>query len=343
MTGFPVVCGGVPARRVVAAADVTTGLAHPQATPLAAVAQALLAAGDLPRRVEDPHAVEMCTASHASMVTHPRQRRAGCASLDGVGTVGRRIREGLSFANVTAVLALFVALGGSAWAIARNSVGSAEIKPEAVRSSDIRTGAVNSAKVEDGSLAAQDFGEDQLPAGPQGERGPQGLIGATGSPGPPGVQGPEGPHGPGIGSPLTFSGYDFRLRPDDDSVLVDTGGGSIAWEADNKFAIARVQIPDGSSITKVDFFLVDNDGGANEFGCFLTSFAPAIQDDDEHASVVSSGASPAVRTFTAVPSSPLVVDNQTRAYELQCAPGVFDASFTQKLVGAAVFFTEPAP
>ena len=51
------------------------------------------------------------------------------------------IRRHLSFANVIASLALFIALGGTAVAAAtltRDSVGSAQIRKDAVRSSDIR-------------------------------------------------------------------------------------------------------------------------------------------------------------------------------------------------------------
>ena len=50
------------------------------------------------------------------------------------------LRSRLSFANVMSAVAVFVALGGSAWAISANSVGTRQIKPNAVRSSDIKDG-----------------------------------------------------------------------------------------------------------------------------------------------------------------------------------------------------------
>jgi hypothetical protein len=53
------------------------------------------------------------------------------------GALGR-----LSYAKVAATLALFVALGGTAWALGINSVKSKHIAPNAVRSSDIKDGAV---------------------------------------------------------------------------------------------------------------------------------------------------------------------------------------------------------
>ena len=82
-----------------------------------------------------------------------------------------------------ALLALFVALSGASYAavqLPRNSVGSKQI----------RDNAVVSAKVRNGSLLAEDFMAGQLPRGERGEtgeRGPAGSQGATGA---------EGPRGP---------------------------------------------------------------------------------------------------------------------------------------------------
>jgi hypothetical protein len=76
-----------------------------------------------------------------------------------------------SHATVIAYLALFVALGGTGYAainLPENSVGSKQIKPNAVVSS----------KVHDRSLLAKDFKKGQLPAGP---RGPNGSIAAGAS------------------------------------------------------------------------------------------------------------------------------------------------------------------
>ena len=84
------------------------------------------------------------------------------------------IRKRLTFANVVACIALFVALGSGAYAatqLPKNSVGSKQIKKNAV----------NSAKVKDRSLKAVDFKEGQLPAGPQGPQGAKGEKGAPGA------------------------------------------------------------------------------------------------------------------------------------------------------------------
>lgn len=61
-----------------------------------------------------------------------------------------------TYANVTSTLALIVALGGTS-AYAANTIGSADIRPGAVKSSDLGNNAVSSAKVKDGSLQVNDL------------------------------------------------------------------------------------------------------------------------------------------------------------------------------------------
>ncbi len=83
-----------------------------------------------------------------------------------------------------ALLALFVALGGTSYAavsLPNGSVGSAQLKKGAVTTEKIRKNTVNSAKVANGSLLAKDFKVGQLP---KGERGPAGLAGPAGPVGP---------------------------------------------------------------------------------------------------------------------------------------------------------------
>src|SRR3954453_2016273 len=86
----------------------------------------------------------------------------------------RRLRSGLSYANVTATIALFVALGGSSYAalkLPRNSVGSTQIRAGAVHSSDIK----------DRSVALRDISPSarRSLAGKQGPMGPQGPPGVA--------------------------------------------------------------------------------------------------------------------------------------------------------------------
>lgn len=98
------------------------------------------------------------------------------------------------YANVTATVALVVALGGTSYAaitLPANSVGSRQLKSRAVSNSDIRGNAVTSGKVRDGSLRARDFAAGQLPAGARGAAGAQGQKGDKGDKGNKGDVGPS--------------------------------------------------------------------------------------------------------------------------------------------------------
>jgi len=98
----------------------------------------------------------------------------------------RRVRANLTYANVMATVAVFLALGGGAYAaiqLPRNSVGAKQIKRNAVRSSEVKNR----------SLKRKDFKKGQIP---RGKRGKTGKTGATGPAGPIGPTGPTGPTGP---------------------------------------------------------------------------------------------------------------------------------------------------
>jgi hypothetical protein len=87
-----------------------------------------------------------------------------------------------SRAMAVALLALFVALGGTGYAVANlpaNSVGTKQLKKKAVTGKKIRGNAVTSPKVKDFSLLAEDFKAGELPAGAKGDRGDQGPPGPT--------------------------------------------------------------------------------------------------------------------------------------------------------------------
>jgi hypothetical protein len=92
----------------------------------------------------------------------------------------------LSYANVMATVAVFVALGGSSNAamtitdeqIEDNSVASADVRNKSVRGKDVRRGTVRSSDIRDSSLLARHLM-------------PGRLQGSHGEPGPTGARGPE--------------------------------------------------------------------------------------------------------------------------------------------------------
>jgi hypothetical protein len=71
-----------------------------------------------------------------------------------------RLKARLSFANVTATLALFVALGGTSYAAATlpfNSVGKGQIKSNAVGKSEVAANAVGTSELRNSGVAAADI------------------------------------------------------------------------------------------------------------------------------------------------------------------------------------------
>jgi hypothetical protein len=98
----------------------------------------------------------------------------------------RRVRAHLSYANVMATIAVFIALGGTSYAaLGRNSVGERQIRPKAVGTSELKSRAVSSSKIRPGAVTASRLSTSARntlrgPAGPQGRPGPAGPQGANG-------------------------------------------------------------------------------------------------------------------------------------------------------------------
>lgn len=80
------------------------------------------------------------------------------------------LRGRLTFANLTALLALFIALGGSSYAalrvgseqVANNSLRSQDLRNNDVRGRDIRKGTVQGTDVRDGDLKGRDVRDNTL-------------------------------------------------------------------------------------------------------------------------------------------------------------------------------------
>jgi hypothetical protein len=79
----------------------------------------------------------------------------------------RRLRNRLTYANVIASLALFIALGGVAVAagLKKNSVGTKQLKANAVTAAKIKNGAVNSHKIAHGAVVAGKLGANSIASG----------------------------------------------------------------------------------------------------------------------------------------------------------------------------------
>lgn len=86
----------------------------------------------------------------------------------------------LSYANVTSTVALFIALGGTSYAVTqlpRNSVGNRQLKANAVSSDKIRNGTVKRVDLSSSARSgARGPRGSQGPSGPQGQAGPSETV-----------------------------------------------------------------------------------------------------------------------------------------------------------------------
>ena len=123
----------------------------------------------------------------------------------------RSIIRRLSRRHTTAVayLALFAALGGSAYAAV--TVTGANIKDGTITGKDVKNRSLDATKLNPKTLSS--VGVQRGPAGPQGERGPAGPAGPAGPKGATGATGPRGPEGPtGSRGPSGIAGLEYQTR-----------------------------------------------------------------------------------------------------------------------------------
>jgi len=140
-------------------------------------------------------------------------------------------------AMVVACVALFLATTGTSVAVInalpKGSVGTAQLK----------NNAVNSSKVKNHSLKAVDFGRGQLPKGARGLQGPTGLQG------PSGLQGPAGSSGVSKfvkrTAEGTFGSNFSKVTASCNSGEVATGGGA-DWDASTStgWPVVSYSVPD---------------------------------------------------------------------------------------------------
>jgi hypothetical protein len=138
------------------------------------------------------------------------------------------LRTHLTYANAMATIAVFIALGGGAYA-------AVNLPKNAVKAQNIAPNAVSSKKVADGTLLAKDFRAGQIPVGAQGPKGDTGATGRRGATGPKGdkgdtgSKGDTGPAGPltrslGLPHAVPLNGYSYFL---DTSTTSDYGFGQV--------------------------------------------------------------------------------------------------------------------
>ncbi len=74
-----------------------------------------------------------------------------------------KLRQHVTYSNLIATIALFLALGGTAWAaLGKNAVKTKNIAPNAVTTAKIKNGAVNAAKLKNGAVTAPRLAKDAV-------------------------------------------------------------------------------------------------------------------------------------------------------------------------------------
>ena len=151
------------------------------------------------------------------------------------------MRERLSYANVMATVALFIALGGSSYAAVRitganvkdGTITGADIKDNSLRGHEIRTGATAPTTSGTGrcgrrTSAPGRFQPVHRAEGRQGRRGAQGAKGETGARAPKGDSGAPGPPG-AAGSPgETGTGVDAMFGDGSDGDVTVNGATTLS-------------------------------------------------------------------------------------------------------------------
>ena len=157
--------------------------------------------------------------------------------------------------TAVAYLALFVALGGSAYAAA--TVTGSNIKDGTVTGKDVKNSSLGAGKLS--PTAVSSLTGKPGPAGPQGEKGAPGPGGPQGPTGPKGETGPIGPQGAygQTGSP-GLTGWALKISTPRSAAPGQPGTVDILCPDDT------VALGGGASTDNVQTYVVDNaplDGG----------------------------------------------------------------------------------
>jgi hypothetical protein len=164
----------------------------------------------------------------------------------------------LSYANVTASLALFIALGGTAAAavtlprdsvgarqIAKDAVGSPEIAKDAVRSPEIVKDAVRSPEIEAGAVRTSELEDKGIRLADISDGARNALQGA---------QGPAGPQGPAGTASVRFD--------EADSVTLSTCDTNLLTSCTNLASLPA--LPAGNWLVQAKLTLVGSEFGIGD-------------------------------------------------------------------------------
>ncbi len=186
-------------------------------------------------------------------------------------------------ALVVALLALFVSLGGTSYAVSK--IGTKQIANNSLRSDDLRDNSVQSRDIRNHSLLAKDFKQGQLPTGSKGPKGDTGAQGPQGSAAANLIQGSTGedlvtvlgseerfpPSGYSEAEPGVNPGGDWGVTPNAPTVVRDLVG--------------RLESAPGAGTGGRYFQVFDLDANAVALSCLVGGTATTCDSGDASATL----------------------------------------------------------
>ena len=178
-------------------------------------------------------------------------------------------RLGRRHTTAVAYLALFAALGGSAYAAV--TVTGKQIKDGTVTGKDVKNRSLGASKFSAGALGS--LAGERGPAGPQGDRGPKGDKGDKG---PIGEQGPLGLQGPAGVTDIEYRVSSGTSIPKDQTIGLQVnctsgkaalGGGAAQFPSNAPMQIVS-SAPGGANGTSTGWSVQVHNQGGNAFSAF---------------------------------------------------------------------------
>ena len=235
--------------------------------------------------------------------------------------------------NTIALLALFVALGGSAYAAAAlpsNSVGTKQLKKSAVTAAKVKKNAITGAKILESSLG-------KVPSATRADTATTATHAVSADSAVSASNADKlGGIGPGVfGTAARYSGVEFR--PQDSGTtyaffsggaISRTGGPGLGWFA------APAHLPQGAAVTRLSFFF-DNTGVGSAGYLFFNRYD--LAGATKEVTYLESTSTPGVGSVSGTIATPEVIDNSRYAYVLVWGP----PAGTNHLLGAQLDYTLP--
>jgi hypothetical protein len=215
-----------------------------------------------------------------------------------------KLRRHLTYANVISTVCLFLVLGGgaafAATKLGKSSVGTEQLKGEAVTKGKMAPNSVNSKKVVNGSLTGEDIASSTLGKVPNATNAEHADSATTAGSANSASTATNASHATSADTAANAEKLDGHVPGEFGPVLVSSGLPEVSLEADAYFSVSGTFNAEASA-SKVAVTLPGRKFKATDFAVHLEGQAQA--GISVHASLVVNGAAMEVCTLTTVPST----------------------------------------